>query len=307
MMPGSSTCGCLRALMRAWYHRDSEWSPDVRDREVFWGLVRRHGLDGMAGALAAQGTRFPAPLHERAVHAYCSNVLRYRQAEALCRTLSRLAGEGRLSVVKGPALAAAYGDDGTRGFGDIDVLVPDAASAFGLAGACGLRIKHGYIETPAVFWKRARNIGRVEASGPRMTVEFTHGVDAANQPLHTLLAQWPERFLLRADAQQPFPVPDDSAHLLFLLQHLALHWCNRLIWLADFAALMRRRRFDGAWLEEAAGRLELRRLLRAVTSFCNTTLDPDLPVLCRDKPGWKDGLFLAMLSDEALTRSALFK
>ena len=307
MTAAPSPCAHLRSLTRAWYHRDSHWMPDVQDWDGFWGLIRRHGLDGMAGCLAAHGACFPEPLRERATAAYFSNVLRYRQAETLCSKISRSAGEVPLSVVKGPALAAAYGDDGIRGFGDIDVLVPDAGSAFGLASACGLTVKHGTIETPAVFWKRAREIGRIEASDARLTVEFTHGADAANQPLHTFVTQWPERFLLRADASQAFPVPEDHAHILFLLQHIAMHWCNRMVWVVDFAVLMRQRRFDRDWLEEAAGQMEMRRLLHAITRFCNREIDPGLPVLCQDKPGWKDGLFLTMLSDGAWERGAFFK
>lgn len=298
----------LRTLIRAWYHHDSDWSPPVQDWDGFWTMARRHGLDGMAGALAVHGAQIPTPLQERAIHAYASNVLRYKRAEALCQTISRAAGDRRLSVVKGPALAAAYGDEGVRGFGDIDIIIPDAVSGFDLAHTCGLKIQHGLIETPTVFWKRVRNIGRIEASdAQQMTVEFTHGADKGNEPLHTLFTEWPGHFLLKADAQQPFPVPEDHAHIIFLLQHLAVHWCNRLVWLADFAVVMRRKRFDGAWLEEVAGRLEMRRFLHAVTLFCNTAIDADLPVLCHGKRGWKDGLFLAMLSDEAWARPAFSK
>lgn len=299
----------LLSLIRTWLQAAPAWQPAAPEPQALWGHVRRHGLDGMAGALVARGADIPEPLRQPAFAAYCTISLRSRQALALCheiRDAARTAGLP-LGFVKGPALTAAYGDDGVRGFGDIDVFVPDADAVRELSARCGLTLDRNTAAVPAQFWKRARSVGRIEAQGRHFVVEFTMGVEPASDALYELCHNWPERYLLPATAGEPLPVPAPEAHLLFLLQHLGLHWFNRLVWLADFAVLMRTGRFDAGWLEDAAARLEMRKLLRAVTGFCRRHLDESIRELGSGPVGWKDGLYLSMLAPEAFTRMAFFR
>ena len=299
----------LFSLVRAWLHNEPGWRPPEESHSALWALARRHGVDGMVGALAERGAEIPAAFRGPALEVYVTNSLRFRRAEALCVQLRTAAREAALPLgfVKGPALAPAYGDDGVRGFGDIDVLVADGAAGRKLAEMCGLKVVLGERDVPRFFWERAQNIGRVQAEGSHFEVEFTNGSERGNQPLHRILAEWPDRFLLPPDSGDPFPVPPPHAHGIFLLHHLAQHWLNRLIWVADIALVMRMESFDADWLEQAAERLEMRKLLRAVTGFCRRHLDETLPELGRGRVGWKDGLYLSMLAPETFSRTILNK
>lgn len=299
----------LLALLRTWHQGGTAWEPATPDAAALWRQVRRHGLDGMAGALAARGGTVPEALVEPANAAYCTIALRARQAELLGQRLGGVAqAEGRrLSCVKGLALVAAYGDDGVRGFGDIDVLIEQSDTARLLADRCGLTVPPEAGGVPAPFWRRMRSVGRIEARGGAFAVEFTTGHEPASDALHDICRDWPDQYFLSVGSEGRLPVPAPAAHLLFLLQHLGLHWFNRLIWLADVAVLMRNGAFDAAWLEHAAARLEMRKMLRAVTVFCRRYLDESLCELGVGPTGWKDGLYLAMLAPDAWSRTALFK
>ena len=299
----------LLALSRAWLRGDRTWCPATTELPALWNLARRHGVDGLAGGLAAAGAALPAPWKDTAFGVYGTNTLRFQQSLHLGRKICDAAQSAGipLSFVKGPALVTAYGDEGVRGFGDLDVLVPDGDTARALAGRCGMELLHGTVDTPPFFWQRAKDIGRVKAGTGHFEVEFTFGSIPANEPLHEMCRHWPERYLLPADAGEPFPVPAPEAHLLFLLQHLAQHWCDRLIWRVDFTVLMRSGNFDADWLEHAAERLEKRKLLRGITGFCHRHLDEAVPELGRGTMGWKDGLYLSLLAPRALTRTALSK
>ncbi len=300
---------CLLALARAWLHDAPAWELPADAPPDTWERVRRHGLDGLAGALVARDAVVPAPMRDSAFRSYCSISLRFRQAVPLCRALRDAAHQAGipLSFVKGPALAASYGDDGVRGFGDIDVFVPDTRSACVLASDCGLTLNPAAGAIPARWTQRMRSIGRVEAHNREFTVEFTTGDQPSCGVLHELWRHWPERYLLPAADGEPFPVPSREAHLLFLLQHLGQHWLSRLVWLVDFVVLMRSGPFDDAWLSDAAGRIGMRRMLRAVTGFCRRNLDESIRELGRGPTGWKDGLYLAMLAPSAFTNASTFK
>ena len=299
----------LVAMARAWLSGEGNWRPPEEGCAELCKLARKHGVDGLAGALVSTGTPFPEDIGNRAFASYCTNTVRYQQASLVCRQVRDAAQANAipLSFVKGPALASAYGDDGVRGFGDIDVLVRNGDDALRLAALCGFAIPPGAQEIPSSIGRRLRNVGRIEVTADAFTIELTSGNLPAHEALHSLYRHWPERYLLPAKDSEPFPIPDVEAHLLFLLQHLALHWGSRLIWLIDFAVLMRRRDFDSDWLEYAAEKIEMRRLLRAVTGFCRHHLDESIAELGRGPVGWKDGLFLNLISPEGLVTGSFHK
>jgi len=299
----------LVAMARAWLAGDRDWRPPEDGCAELWRQARKHGTDGIAGALVSAGAQFPDDFRSRAFASYCSNTMHFLQALAVCRKIREAAQlEGiPFSFVKGPALASAYGDDGIRGFGDLDVLVRNGDDARRLAASCGFVIPPGWREVPSSAARRLHGIGRLETDAGPFTVELAFGSLAANEPLHSLCCHWADRYLLPPGGADPFPVPSAEAHLLFLLQHLGLHWCSRLIWLVDFAVIMRRNNFDSDWLEQAAARLEMRRLLRAVTVFCHRHLDEAVGELGRGPTGWKDGLFLSLISPPGLVKGTFHK
>jgi hypothetical protein len=299
----------LLGVARAWLHQDPGELPSPGDLMPLWPALCLHGLGGMLGWGALAGWNMPERLASIAREHYCTNILRTHQALALSRRIMAAAAQRHihLTPVKGPALAPAYGDDGIRGFGDLDMLVGSREAACQLARDTGLSLGHG-AEEPLRGWSnRSRGIGRVQASSVNLQVEFTLGCEPANQPVHDLCVLWPDRFLPPpVQGTEPSGLAVET-HLLFLLQHLAMHWCSRIIWLVDAAVLMRIRPANLSWLEESAGRLELMTLLRSVSRFCRDELGVEVPQLCARRGTWKDGLFLSLVSPATLWQGSFLK
>jgi hypothetical protein len=159
----------------------------------------------------------------------------------LFRVLERFAAAriGAL-VVKGPVLAVqAYGDSAMRSYGDLDLLVRQRD----IRRATELMIAAGY---QAAVPLRAIDAGKIPGqylfSNPdsKLLVElhndFTLRYFPRRLPLEEFFAR---QVRVRLDAHEA-PAPSVEDELVLICIHGAKHFWERLMWIADVAALVSR-------------------------------------------------------------------
>src|SRR6516164_6950217 len=166
--------------------------------------------------------------------------------------LQRLFDEADLPVifVKGPALAVlAFGNLGLRNGQDIDILVPYEA----LPAASAVILRAGYrrfAPPPNICDAQLRLVMQL-----RKDLGFVHQSTGLRIELHWRLFLNPhamaESSLMAASRVVPLSgaagvrTLGQNDLLAYLCMHGALHWWNRLKWLADVNALLASTPYDG--------------------------------------------------------------
>jgi hypothetical protein len=179
--------------------------------------------------------------------------------------------------VKGPALVdQGYGDDGLRGFSDLDLFTGSADEARRLANSCGARVlidseRQGLCSE---IWDSGRMVAELEG----WTVEIRFPVAGWRGPLFDLFpnGDLPEQVWTATG----LPAPRAEWHFLFLLHHLMMHhFFGRFIWFLDLGMLVRRQgpNLDWDWVVRESGRLAMGEGLAAAASFCRRHVDPGFP------------------------------
>jgi hypothetical protein len=169
------------------------------------------------------------------------NFLTLRMAAELFRVLDQFApaGIGAL-VVKGPVLAVrAYGDPAVRSYGDLDLLVRrgDIRRSTELLLAAGYRaavplaaIEAGKIPGQYLFSKPDSNL----------LLELHNDLTLRYFPRRLPLETWFERQVhVRLDSRE-VPALSLEDELVLICVHGAKHLWERLMWIADVAALVSR-------------------------------------------------------------------
>ena len=79
-----------------------------------------------------------------------------------------------------------------------------------------------------------------------------------------------------------------SLHLVFLIQHMAVHHLfSRFFWFLDLAVLARNNaRIDYGVVRSELQRLGLNNAALVAAQFCRKYIDPDFPVFTQVKPSW---------------------
>ena len=167
--------------------------------------------------------------------------LTLRMSAELFRLEDRFAASGiGMMVVKGPALAVqAYGDAAMRKYGDLDFLVRDKD----IAAATQLMMDAGYAaEIPLSTIAAGKIPGQYmfRQAATKLLVELhtnrTMRYYPRRLPLEKLFARQ-----VRVNIEgRTIPAPCAEDHLIIICVHGAKHLWERLLWIADVAALISR-------------------------------------------------------------------
>ena len=253
--------------------------PAEGDAALLWEYIERHGLGGVLGGCVEQAAGLPQDVAEAARHRYWSNCLHGEHARQRCTALVE-AGQRlglRMLFVKGPALVdQGYGDDGLRGFSDLDLFAGSADEARRLANGCGARVlidseRQGLCNE---IWDSGRLVAELEG----WTVEIRFPVAGWTGPLFDLFPNGDLPELVWTPTG--LPAPRAEWHFLFLLHHLMMHhFFGRFVWFLDLAVMVRRQgpNLDWARIVSESSRLAMGEGLAAAASFCRRHVDPDFP------------------------------
>jgi len=207
------------------------------------------------------------------------NFFTLRLTAELFRILDRFAPEGiGALVVKGPVLAVqAYGDPAMRVYGDLDLLVRqrDIRRATELLSAAGF--------SPAVPLS-AIDAGRIPGqylfSKPdsKLIVELHNDLTLRYFPRRLPIEEFFARQVrVRLDAREA-PALSVEDELVLICIHGAKHFWERLMWIADVAALVSRQTgIDWQRVADSARAVEAERMLHTGLRLASDLLEARLP------------------------------
>jgi hypothetical protein len=214
------------------------------DWPTLFAIAEEHGVIGLLATRVGElhDECVPAEFRKKLQERYRSQALvTLGRIAELFRLLKRLAPAGiETLVVKGPALSMqAYGDPGLRQYGDLDLLVRDAdiRRATEVMAAAGYdadvplsAIAAGKIPGEYLFTRTGTNL-LVELHTERTLRYFPRGL-----PLEKLFER---QIRVRLDAHE-IPALCVEDELVLISIHGAKHFWERLMWVADVAALITR-------------------------------------------------------------------
>jgi len=214
------------------------------DWPALFTLSEGHGLTGLLATRVAELPDSCVPLEFR-------NKLRERHRAQLLVTLAMTAELFRLLqkftqagiaalVVKGPALAAqAYGDPGLRQYGDLDLLMrsKDIHRATEVMTEAGYQ---GDVPLSAIAAGKIPGEYLFTRTGTKLPVELHTERTLRYFPRGLPLEKFFERQIrVRLDGRD-IPALSVEDELVFICVHGAKHFWERLMWIADVAALITR-------------------------------------------------------------------
>jgi hypothetical protein len=245
-------------------------------------LAEDHGVVGhlAAGLRELDQTLLPPgtmqALHERQ---RAQIFLSLKMTAELFRLLDRFAAEGIAAlVVKGPVLAiAAYGDPAMRSYGDLDLLVrqPD------IRRATEVMIADGYDgQVPVAAIEEGKIPGQYLFAKPdlKLLVELHNDSTLRYFPRRLPIDKMFERQIrVRLDSREA-PALAIEDELVLVSIHAAKHLWERLIWIADIAALVSRQPgIDWERVRDSAAEVEAERMLNTGLWLATDLLGARLP------------------------------
>ncbi len=265
--------------------------PDARRlaglvRSVDWprllALAEDHGVTGpLAARLRELDASLVPPetlqalLERRRAQIFFS----LRMAAELFRILDRFASEGIGALVaKGPVLAVqAYGDPAMRSYGDLDLLVRQRdirrATELMIAGGYGAQVPLSVIDAGKIP-------GQYLFSRPdsQLLVELHNDCTLRYFPRRLPLERFFERHIRVPLDSREVPALSVEDELVLICIHGAKHLWERLIWIADVAALVSRQT-SLDWDRAAASAKEVgaERMLHAGLRLAADVLKTELP------------------------------
>ena len=207
------------------------------------------------------------------------NFFTLRLTTELFRLLDRFTSEGiGALVVKGPALAVqAYGDPAMRAYGDLDLLVRqrDIRRATELMSAAGYQaavplsaIDAGKIPGQYLFFQ----------TNSKLLVELHNDLTLRYFPRRLPLeAFFARQIRVRFDAHE-VPALSVEDELVLICIHGAKHFWERLMWIADVAALVSRQTgIDWQHVADSAQAVGAERMLHTGLRLASDLLQARLP------------------------------
>ena len=207
------------------------------------------------------------------------NFLTLRLTAELFCLLDRFTSEGiGALVIKGPVLAVqAYGDPAMRAYGDLDLLVRQR----NIRRATELMIAAGY---DAAVSLSAIDAGKIPGQylfsnpGSKLLVELHNDLTLRYFPRRLPLeAFFARQIRVRFDAHEA-PALSVEDELVLICIHGAKHFWERLMWIADVAALVSRQTgIDWQRVADSAQAVEAERMLHTGLRLASDLLKARLP------------------------------
>lgn len=281
----------LLDIIHCWYNQEELHVSKKCNWPVLWEYIDRHGLSGMAGALVLDDlASFPEEINQAATHRYFSNQLYYEQAIRCCSMVQEAARKLNIPVIalKGPAIVfQGYKDQGTRSFCDIDLFSNCLESVHQLRNElCSPLIKASANQSCL------EKLGESECVSFQLKnweLEFRYPLDPPGEPMFEVLAGNSATLFKVPEQPEDIINPDPSVHLVFLLQHMAIHHLfSRFFWFLDLAVLVREQHthIDFEFVERELDRIGQRNCMAVASSFCRKYIDPDFPIISPKLPAW---------------------
>jgi hypothetical protein len=200
-------------------------------------------------------------------------------AGELFRVLERFAKAGiEALVTKGPALAVrCYGDPDMRQYGDLDLVVREAD----IRRATQAMLDLGYqprIPLTAIDAKKMTGEYAFRKPGTNVLVEFHTERTFRYHPRRLQIEKlFQRRALITIDARN-VPVLSLEDELVLICVHGAKHFWERLMWIADVAALVSRQPINWERTTAIASEVGAQRILRLGLRLASDMLSAGLPV-----------------------------
>jgi len=207
------------------------------------------------------------------------NFITLRMTAELFRVLNQLASAGiGALVVKGPVLAVrAYGDPAMRSYGDLDLLVRRRD----IRRATELMMEAGYDAAVPVA---AIDAGKIPGQylfskgDSKLLVELHNDLTLRYFPRRLPLEKWFERQVYVQVDSREVPALSVEDELVLICVHGAKHLWERLMWIADVAALVSRQvNLDWDRAASSAKEVGAERMLHTGLQLAATLLKLRLP------------------------------
>jgi hypothetical protein len=255
-------------------------------RSVEWArlltLAEEHGVAGHLAACLADlnWDLVPGEIRQALVDRQrAQNFLTLRLTAELFRILDRFTSDGiGALVVKGPVLAVqAYGDPAMRAYGDLDLLVRQRD----IRRATELMIAAGYeAAVPLSAIDAGKIPGQYLFSRPeaKLLVELHSDLTLRYFPRRLPLeAFFARQIRVRLDGHEA-PALGVEDELVLICIHGAKHFWERLMWIADVAALVSRQTgIDWQRVADAAQAVGAERMLHTALRLASNLLRAQLP------------------------------
>jgi Uncharacterised nucleotidyltransferase len=259
---------------------------EIRDPESLVCLAEAHGLVGHVAAALAELSDEPS----------CSLLLDSLRPQHRSDLLSNLALTAELFrilellrqssvetvVVKGPALSLrAYGDPSARQYADIDLLVRHAD----IPRAAEIFIAAGYESRVSFEAIRAGKIPgeyRFRRDGAKIIIELHTERTLRYFPLSLPVEEYFRQNIMLALDGNPIPALSPEHEFVLISIHGATHFWERLMWIADIAALVHNHAsLDWNRVRRCASDVGAERMLRLALLLAKRLLGVPVPSALR--------------------------
>jgi hypothetical protein len=196
----------------------------------------------------------------------------------LFRLLAHFANAGiQVLVTKGPALAArCYGEPGMRQYGDLDLVVREAD----IRRATQSMLELAYeprVPLTAIDAKKTPGEYAFIKPGTDLLVELHTEQTFRYHPRRLQIEKLFERSAFVTIDEREVPVLSLEDELLLICVHGAKHFWERLMWIADVAALISRQPVDWDRALAVAREVGAERILRLGLCLASDLLGAELP------------------------------
>jgi hypothetical protein len=196
----------------------------------------------------------------------------------LFRVLERLSSlDIQVLTTKGPALSVrCYADPVMRQYGDLDLVVRQADIRRATEAMLDLSYQP---RVPLAAIDAKRNTGEYvfRKSGTQLLVEFHTESTFRYYPRRLQIEKLFERRASVMIDGRDVPTPSVEDELVLICVHGAKHFWERLMWIADVAALISRQRLDWDCVSAAANEVGAQRILHLGLRLASDLLGAELP------------------------------